>query len=291
MPSPVHPYSDYGVALRTLRSARSWLGFMLVACLAAQFIGFALMWWTPQPYIGMVPKYKPAPTAPVLSAIADELNRIASPALPAAPASASAPSKPREPFFPASDQGLNIHKQWNTTYTMAVPVTQLGSLIAVSSQAIVVFVTLLVMLVAQAPGVAHITRGLIWSVLVLFMFLPWQYFARDFPIPGVIYGYSELLRLIGPNVVGRHADGSGVYPFEIWMVYGRFLVWPLFGLLASLVTAERYRAGVMIAIGHPLQSMLQPRGGAAATAAVPPSLPVPPLKTRPLPTQPFGSQV
>ena len=165
-------------------------------------------------------------------------------------------------FFHLTDVRLNVRKQWSTAYTMAVPVTQLASLIAVSSQAIIVFITLLVMLVAQAPGVAQITRGLIWSVLLLFMFLPWQYFARDFPIPGVIYGYSELVRLIGPNVVGHHADNSGVYPFEIWMVYGRFMVWPLLGLLAALVASERYRAGVMIAIGHPLQSMLQPRAGA-----------------------------
>ncbi len=282
MPSPVHPYSDYGVALRTLKSARAWLSFMLVACVATQFIGFALMWWTPQPYERMKAEYKTASTASNHIATAEGSHGAAAQTEPASEA----------PFFPAADQGLNVRKQWSTTYTMAVPVTQLASLIAVSSQAIIVFITLLVMLVAQAPGVAQMTRGLIWSVLVLFMFLPWQYFARDFPIPGVIYGYSELLGRIGPNIVGQHADGGRVFPFEIWMVYGRFMVWPLLGLLASLVTAERYRAGVMIAIGHPLQSMLQPRGGTAGVPAIPNPMPMPALKPRPLPSaQTFGPQI
>jgi len=258
VPSPVHPYGDYGVALRTLRSARQWLGVVLVLCVIAQFVGFAFMWWTPQPYRGMKAQWlatsQPAATSGYLSA----------------------------PFFyPGTDEShrLNVHEQWAATYTMTVPVTQLGSLIAVLSQSIIVFVTLLVVLVAQAPGVAQITRSLIWSVLLLFMFLPWQYFARDFPIPGVIYSYAELVQRIGPLVVGEK-----VLPIMFWMLYGRFIVWPVLGVLVLIITAERYRAGVMIAIGHPLQSMLQPRGagpGAIGAAARPmPPLGVPPMGPR-----------
>jgi hypothetical protein len=82
-----------------------------------------------------------------------------------------------------------------------------------------------------------------------------------------------------------------VYPFEIWLVYGRFMVWPLLGLLAALVAAERYRAGVMIAIGHPLQSMLQPRGTAGAPV-VPGPMPMPAIKPRPAtPAAGFGPQI
>ncbi len=110
---------------------------------------------------------------------------------------------------------------------------------------------------------AQLTRSLIWSILLVFMFLPWQYFARDFPIPGVIYSYNELLRLIEPHVMGE------VVPrFQVFLLYGRFIVWPLIGLFALLITAERFRAGIMIAIGHPLQSILQPRGGGAAGTGV-----------------------
>jgi hypothetical protein len=110
-------------------------------------------------------------------------------------------------------------------------------------------------------------------VLLLFMFLPWQAFARDFPIPGVIYSYSEMVQRIGASVVG-----DKVSPFETLMIYARFLAWPALGLMALLITAERFRAGVMIAIGHPLQSMLQPRGSGGA---VPLAAPLP-VKPRPV---------
>jgi len=107
-------------------------------------------------------------------------------------------------------------------------------------------------------------------VLLLFMFLPWQYFARDFPIPGVIYGYSELIRLIGPYVTHDPAAD------QVWLVYSRFVAWPVIGLLVLLISLERYRAGIMIAIGHPLQSMLQPRGAM-------PAMPGSPMKPRQMP--------
>lgn len=257
MPSPVHPYSDYGVSLRTLRSARGWLGFLLVMCVAWQFIGFALFYWTPQPYESMRPEYVPS--------------------IPTASAPAIGPTTQGEsvPFLPQTPQGkrLNVRKEWELTYMMVVPVTQLASLIAVSSQVIIVFITLLVVLVAQAPGVAQITRSLIWSVLLLFMFLPWQYFARDFPIPGVIYSYTEMTSFIGPHVV----KGIAINGLHTWLLFGRFIVWPLVGLLVLLITSERYRAGIMIAIGHPLQSILQPRGGAVTAG---PPVPKPAALTR-----------
>jgi len=241
--------------LRTLKSARSWLGFMLFICVLAQFVGFALMWWTPQPYDGMKARWLPAPTA--VSRIIDDVR--ASLTSTTQPAAAPVKNPPPDAFHPGADDNhrLNVRPQWAPVYAMSIPVTQLAGLIAVSSQVIIVFVTLLVVLVAQAPGVAQITRSLIWSVLLLFMFLPWQYFARDFPIPGVIYSYAELVMRIGPHVVG-----DKINPFEVWMIYARFLVWPIFGLLALVIAAERFRAGIMIAIGHPLQSMLQPRSPA-----------------------------
>ena len=232
MPSPVHPYSDYGVALRTLRSARGWLGFALVTCVLLQFIGFAILKWTQQPYTSMHPQ-----------------RALIGPTL--------APSEDR--LYPGTEQSrrLNIRPQWDTTYALAVPVTQLVVLIAVSSQTIILFLTLLVVLVAQAPGVTQLTKSLIWSVLLLFMFLPWQYFARDFPIPGVIYSYHELLRLLGPIVAPEPDHLASTW--QVVLLYLRFLGWPILGLLVLLITAERFRAGIMIAIGHPLQSMLQPR--------------------------------
>jgi hypothetical protein len=269
MPSPVHPYSDYGVALRTLRSSRGWLSFLLVSCVFWQFIGFALMYYTTHPYPSSKPSWtwpsdfedararmrgKPniAPaTAPATLATHPAATH---PATTSSTTSAPA-TAPDDRFYPGTEQSnrLKIREQWDTTYSMLVPLTQLAALIAVSSQVIILFITLLVVLVAQAPGVAQLTRALIWSVLLLFMFLPWKYFIKDFPINGVIYSYVELLDLIAPVVVGEF------YPYQKYIVYARFLIWPLIGLFVLLVTAERYRAGIMIAIGHPLQSMIQPR--------------------------------
>ncbi len=261
MPSPVHPYSDYGVALRTLRASRGWLGLLLFVCVVAQFIGFALMWWTVQPYDHLKPRWE-------WTSISEALNSPPPSSHPAN-ATAAATSGPKAealPVFPESVESkrLDVHKQWHTAYTMLVPLTQITALIAVSSQFIIIFVTLLVVLIAQAPGVAQITRGLIWSVLALFMFFPWQYFAPDFPIPGIIYKYDELLRDIGPGVMGEVK-----YAYQTWSVYGRYIVWPLVGLFVLLITSERYRAGVMIAIGHPLQSILQPRNAGAGGPSAP----------------------
>lgn len=277
MPSPVHPYSDYGVALRTLKSARGWLGLLLFLSVAAQFIGFGLLWWTSQPYVGNRAALQASTKPSVVQELVKELSdRFSSKTQ---PGTQKAVEVVDEDFNPGTEQSrsLNIRTQWDTSYRMLVPVTQLAALIAVLSQAIIVFVTLLVVLIAQAPGVAQVTKALIWSVLVLFMYLPWQYFARDFPIPGVIYGYTEMLNLIGPQVVGDHVSG-----YQVWVVYGRFIVWPLVGLLALLITSERFRAGVTLAIGHPLQSMLQPRGSAGAVASVMPrplvSMPTPEKK-------------
>jgi hypothetical protein len=162
---------------------------------------------------------------------------------------------------------------------MTVPLSQMVGLMAVCSQVIVMFLTLLLILVAQAPGVVHVTRGLIWSILLLFMVLPWQYFARNFPFPGVLYGYQELLGMIGPHVVSN--PDVKVYGYQKLLVYGRFILWPAVSLVVLLIVAERFRAGIMLAIGHPLQSMLQPKGGPG----------VPGKPGAPLPTGPMGRKI
>jgi len=241
---------------------------LLCACIIWQFIGFSLMYWTQQPYERHKAEWtwldegrarlQHTPRPPLHNAARNEeaLSPVAPTSAPATTSTSPAAS-PDDRFYPGTERSrqLNIREQWDTTYTMVVPVTQLLALISVASQVIIVFITLLVILVAQAPGVAQITRSLIWSVLLLFMILPWQYFARDFPIPGVIYGYNEMLRSIG-----RHVTGESVSRFDVVVVYLRFVVWPVVGLLVLLIMSERFRAGIMLAIGHPLQSLLQPRG-------------------------------
>jgi hypothetical protein len=270
MPSPVHPYSDYGVALRTLRSARGWLAWLLAFCVVAQMVGFTMMRYTQQPYKSMKPGFE--------YTYLDKLRRLIHPTTapdsqPAVTGSDPLSDTDYSPPLTSEGRRLNVRTQWNTTYVICVAATQVVGLLAAASQMLIVFVTLLVMLVAQAPGVAHVTRALIWAVLLWFMVLPWQFFARDFPIPGVLYGYQEMLRLIGPHVVGETVTG-----FDRLQLLGRFVVYPLASLFFLLMMSERFRAGLMLAIGHPLQSMMQPRLGATGPSLLPKTTPPAPEK-------------
>src|SRR3954471_2879320 len=99
--------------MRTLKSSRSWLSFMLFSCVMAQFIGFALMWWTPQPYEGMKGQWKTNEAPSVSLSIGPEL------------------SARTQPVVPETDQSrrLNIRNQWNAAYTIFVPFTQICGLI------------------------------------------------------------------------------------------------------------------------------------------------------------------
>lgn len=271
MAAPVHPYSDYGVALRTLRSARSSLGWVLFFCVVVQFLGFATMYWTQQPYTFMKPGYEvqrtrfddlydqiqlqiqdwTPPPAATQGAGTQSATQAGVETMPAV----TMPPRPLAvPFLVPNEESrrLNIHKQWDATYTVLVPVTQMLGLIAAASIPVLVFITLLLVLVAQAPGVAQITRALIWSVLLLFLVLPWQYFMQSFPIPGILYGYSELLRFVGPHVV---PSGTAVPLYEKFILIARFILWPLLAMVVLLITSERLRAGLMLSIGHPIQSM------------------------------------
>lgn len=257
MASPVHPYSDYGVALRTLKSARGWLALLLFLCVVCQWVGFGLMYGTGQPYKFQKPGYTVIQEEPTRFQVAGrEWRKWWHGEATTQDATQPGGRTSDTVFFEGTPQSrrLNIHEQWDATYTMTVPMTQVLGLMAACSQTIIVFLTLLVILVAQAPGVAQVTRSLIWTTLLLFMVLPWQYFARSYPVPGILYGYDEMLRMIARRVVGEKLAG-----YEILLIYARFIIWPAMAMLVLLITSERFRAGIMLAIGHPLQSMMQPR--------------------------------
>jgi hypothetical protein len=260
MASPVHPYSDYGVALRTLKAARGWLGYLMLACVIVQFVGFGLMYGTQQPYERLKAEYT--------KTNADVLKERMLPVLEAWGVVPPGSKDRAQDWFPRTAQSrqLNIRTQWDATYTMAVPVTQALGLMAATSQTIIVFLTLLVILMAHAPGVAQVTRSLIWTVLLAFMVFPWQsVFTQGFPIPGIFWGYQEMTAFIGPHVVA----GEQIYGYQRFLVVARFILWPLLALLVLLITSERFRSGIMLAIGHPLQSMMQAPGGGGAGAKAP----------------------
>lgn len=260
MASPLHPYSDYGVALRTLKSARGWLMLLLLLCVITQLVGFGLMYGTGQPY-----KFRKAQRVDTrYEVLKREFQRWLYEGAHGS-ATQQADMLTDDSWFESTPQSqrLNVHEQWDATYTMVVPVTQTLGLMAAVSQVIIVFVALLLVLVAQAPGVAQVTRSLIWATLLLFMVLPWQYFARSYPIPGILFGYDELKRFIEPSVVGDKVPG-----YQVFLLYARFVIWPLLAMLVLLITSERFRAGTMLAIGHPLQSMMGGRVTPGISGAV-----------------------
>ncbi len=256
MASPLHPFGDYGTALQNLRGARNSLGYLLFFCVLLQIVGFFLMRFTTQPYDGG----KVVALASIVSSHPSAATGL-SPGAPLELPGNAAGDGSVENFSGANWLGqsaggrkLNLRPQWATTYYMLAPVTQLLGLLAAASQAIIIFVCLLVVLVAQAPGVAHLSRSLIWSVILIFLVLPWQYVLPQFPIPGILYGWHELHATLTLSFLPP--PGHGISFARRALIVARYVLWPMAGLLVMLVTAERFRAGTRLAIGHPLQSML-----------------------------------
>lgn len=258
MSAPVHPYSDYGVALRTLRSGRNMLGVLLFVCVMLQIFGFIMMRFTTQPYIGsqIVAVRHPMRNGVARSEFgAVRVARIGD-------EGRTTPSRQVfENYMPRKwltilrqSRRLNLRRQWRIAYYLAVPVTQLLGVLASASQAVLIFVTLLVMLVSGAPGIAHVTRSFFWSVVLLFIVIPWQYVLPGFPIPGILYGWHELIRTLDLSFLPP--PGHGIPAGQRALIVARYVLWPVLGLVVMLVTAERFRAGTRLAIGHPLQSLL-----------------------------------
>ncbi len=290
MSAPVHPYGDYGVALRTLRSGRNFLGYVLFFSVMLQVVGFILMRFTTQPYrasnpvvlIKHAPGHGPAglsetPGAAFMRAGVPESLDVF-PAANAEGQSIENYQSSRLVMGEKAGRRLNLRRQWRESYYLIAPITQLLGLLASGSQAIIIFVTLLVILVAQAPGVANMTRSLIWSVILLFMVFPWQYVLPGFPIPGVLYGWHELHNTLA--LAFLPPPGHGISFDQRILIVGRYVLWPVLALVVMLVTAERFRAGVRLAIGHPLQSMMlgENRGSAAAAPRNTPAPGVPGAK-------------
>ncbi len=284
MSAPVHPYGDYGVALRTLRAGRNFLGYVLFFSVMVQVVGFLLMRFTTQPYRAGQPvvwiRHVDRQAAKITSG-ADyrPILRAGVPtnldALPATlPEGQSIENYQSGRLLMGEKAGrrLNLRRQWRESYYLLAPITQLLGLLASGSQAIIIFVTLLVILVAQAPGVANMTRSLIWSVILLFMVFPWQYVLPGFPIPGVLYGWHELHNTLA--LAFLPPPGHGISFDQRILIVGRYVLWPMLALVVMLVTAERFRAGVRLAIGHPLQSMMLGENHGSVTPATRGNAPV-----------------
>jgi hypothetical protein len=279
MSAPVHPYGDYGVALRTLRSGRNFLGYVLFFSVMLQVVGFILMRFTTQPYragnpVTLVSHVDHQGAMSITGSAAHDGMRPGAPTnldfFPgASPDGQSIENYQSNRLVMGEKAGrrLNLRRQWRESYYLIAPITQLLGLLASGSQAIIIFITLLVILVAQAPGVANMTRSLIWSVILLFMVFPWQYVLPGFPIPGVLYGWHELHNTLA--LAFLPPPGHGISFDQRILIVARYVLWPVLALVVMLVTAERFRAGVRLAIGHPLQSMMLGENHGASASVTP----------------------
>jgi hypothetical protein len=276
MVDPVNPYGEYGVALRALSTGRNALGVLLFICVLVQVFGFLLARFTTQPYAGNNPVVAVNPAAETVSPV---------PAKEPAVTTVSGVSVVQEnpvqnqwgggqtlenygaTRWLTDSQGrkLNLRSQWAATYYLAAPATQQTGMIAAMLQVILIFLTWILILAARAPGAAHMTRSLISSVLLLFFVMPWQNLLPGFPIPGVLYSSNELINTL--TVVFLPPPGLGINFDQRLLIVVRYVVWPVIALVVMLMTAERFRAGIRLAIGHPLQSMMT--GGSQPHAAKP----------------------
>ena len=266
MADPVNPYGEYGVALRALGTGRNVLGTILFICVLVQVVCFLLVRFSTQPYAGSNPVEAPKTS---------KAHVLPHPASQPAVTTVSGVSVVQE--NPAQNQWtgdqtvenygaqrwltdtegreLNLRSTWATTYYLVIPSMQQIGVIAVVLQVILIFLTWIMILAARSPGAAHMTRSLISSVLLLFFVLPWQNILPGFPIPGVLYSANELINTL--TVVFLPPPGQGINFDQRLLIVVRYVVWPVVALVVMLMTAERFRAGIRQAIGHPLQSIIQ----------------------------------
>ena len=262
MAEPVHPYGEYGIALRALGTGRNTLGILLFICVITQVIGFLLVRFSTEPYTGSNPVVATTPSA---------AHRPASqPAVTTVSGVSVVDENPAQNQWTggqtvenygvarwltdAQGRKLNLRSEWATTYYLAAPVTQQIGVITAALQVILIFLTWILILAARAPGSAHMTRGLIASVILLFIVLPWQSLLPGFPIPGVLYSANELINTL--IVVFLPPPGQGINFDQRLLIVIRYVLWPVIAMVVMLMIAERFRAGIRQAIGHPLQSII-----------------------------------
>lgn len=104
-----------------------------------------------------------------------------------------------------------------------------------------------VMLVGRLLGLARVTAGLVWSIFLLLMLIPWQTMLAveglgrpDVVIPGVMFGWRELL-------AGARFDEAGLQGALRWF---RFVGAPVLAIVVLLIVRINSGRGVRLALGE-----------------------------------------
>jgi hypothetical protein len=105
----------------------------------------------------------------------------------------------------------------------------------------------LIMVVGRLIGVGRLSSALIWSVVLGVLIFPWQAFlnwqwlSSGFRLPGILFTWYELLE---PRLVQPQETFSAV------LLWGRFVIWPLVGIIILLVVQARGTRGMRMALGE-----------------------------------------
>jgi hypothetical protein len=189
------------------------------------------------------------------------------------PTTTEAPANTRRTASSSSSSSDNrastLHIAANDVLRYLIPVANfLGILFAVLLS-VVLFLIVMIMLVGRLIGVAGVTSGFVWSVLLLLLLFPWQaflisegrspsayaaapgrstysyeYLAEQpaFKVPGVLYTYPELRD-------EANFDHNWKEP-EVILKWARFLVFPLVTLLILMMVQAKSSRGLRLALGE-----------------------------------------
>jgi len=251
--------ADYADAMLTARRAKNWLFVILLLLLLAQLAGFFAVRYTA--WLAPTKPVDPAVAAAAAGAAAVGVPAVAVPdatTQPAISATASLGDKPAVPGVVPPEQRKGIDA---VRYATAAT-TFLGIVLAIVL-GLVLLLIVKIMLVGRLIGVARVTNGYIWCLLLTVLLFPWQAFFNSvdyatatpgqtaamvrnpaFQVPGVLYTWDEL-RYDARFGIDAPAD----VPQKV-LKWARFVGFPVVAMLLLLVVQSNSSRGLRLALGE-----------------------------------------
>jgi hypothetical protein len=132
--------------------------------------------------------------------------------------------------------------------------TNTGMFLSLVLSILLGFVLLLIvniMLVGRLIGVARVTGAYIWSIVLLLLLFPWQFFLNNvgltierisWKFPGVLWTWSEL-------AAGAKFPNDPIFP-DAFVHWARFVAMPLVAVLIVLAIRVKSNRGIRQALGE-----------------------------------------
>jgi hypothetical protein len=216
--------ADCADAIMTMRRAKNWLFVLLLLALLGQIGLF------------VVARFTRVNLAPV-----------------AGEATATAAAPTTGPVVAPESRPAPFHRA-PLVMQYLVGGTQFMGVTLVLILAVVLLTTMLVMLVARAVGVGHLTSAFIWTIVLAAFLFPWQAFLNnqgmtgvEFKIPGVLYCYDELVTSMRDMNLPQRADSLSSFSILKWV---RFVVFPLVAVIILMTVQTRSGRGIREALGE-----------------------------------------